>query len=61
MKWTSFKFAFLGAIICGLPSVFTTILKIDLPDWVTVVALIVGLSLLATGAFIGIKDRKNKK
>ena len=56
-----YMLAVLGVIICGLPSVFTNLLNMDLPTWVTIVALIIGLGLLATGAFLGIKARKKQK
>ena len=56
-----FIFLVLGAVICGIPNVFTTLLNVDLPTWVTVAALIIGMCLVAAGAFFHFKIRENKK
>jgi LPXTG-motif cell wall-anchored protein len=55
-----FIFLVLGVVICGIPNVLTTLLNVDLPTWVTVIALIVGICLVATGAFFFFKSKKQK-
>ena len=56
-----YPLALLGAIFCGSPSVINLFLTTTLPDWVTIVALIIGIILIAAGAILGIKAKKDKE
>jgi len=49
----------IGFIIVGLPNVLRLIMEV--PDWVSLAAVIVWVILTAIGIVLTLKDKKNKK